>query len=100
MYSSDLERKSEKDSLSPAELEDAIAFIDETGSEKLNITGGGEPFLKLPSFLRLLETVRVPRIELVTAGYWAKTQAAADRMLDRLVGALAKNPRNRSSCCG
>ncbi|HET6711254.1 radical SAM protein [Amycolatopsis sp.] len=93
MYSSDLERKSEKDSLSPAELEDAIAFIDETGSEKLNITGGGEPFLKLPSILRLLETVRVPRIELVTAGYWAKTQAAADRMLDRLVGALAKNPR-------
>jgi hypothetical protein len=92
MYSSDLQRKSAKDSLTPEELDTAIAFIDGSRSEKLNITGGGEPFLKLPSILRLLATVRAPRIELVTAGYWAKTGPAAERMLARLVAALRSNP--------
>lgn len=92
MYSSDLERKSFKDSLEPGELETAIEFIDSSRSEKLNITGGGEPFLKVPSILRLLETVQVPRIELVTAGYWAKTEKAATRMIERLSAALSRNP--------
>lgn len=93
MYSSDLERKATtKDSLEPDELESAIAFIDSTQSEKLNITGGGEPFLKLPSILRLLETVQVPRIEIVTAGYWAKTEQAAKRMIARLAEARRRNP--------
>ncbi len=92
MYSSDLVRKSAKDSLEPDELESAIAFIDSTKSEKLNITGGGEPFLKLPSILRLLETVQVPRIEIVTAGYWAKTEPAAKKMIERLAAAARRNP--------
>jgi hypothetical protein len=92
MYSSDLERKSAKDSLEPDELEAAIEFINSSRSEKLNITGGGEPFLKLPSILRLLETVKVPRIEIVTAGYWAKTEQAARRMLARLTAARRRNP--------
>jgi hypothetical protein len=92
MYSSDLERKSFKDSLDPDELETAIEFINSTRSEKLNITGGGEPFLKVPSILRLLETAQVPRIELVTAGYWAKTEKAAKRMIERLSAARRRNP--------
>jgi hypothetical protein len=92
MYSSDLERKSFKDSLDPDELESAIEFINSTHSEKLNITGGGEPFLKVPSILRILETVQVPRIEIVTAGYWAKTQLAAKRMIARLSAAGRRNP--------
>jgi hypothetical protein len=94
MYSSDLNRKSEKDSLAPEELETAIELIDASRSEKLNITGGGEPFLKLPSILRLLETVRVPRIEIVTAGYWAKTPTAARRMINRLGAARRRNPHD------
>lgn len=94
MYSSDLQRKSAKDSLDPDELEAAIDFINASQSEKLNITGGGEPFLKLPSILRLLEAVRIPRIELVTAGYWAKTEAAARRMLARLAAARRRNPHD------
>lgn len=92
MYSSDLERKSVKDSLNAAELETAIEFINSSRSEKLNITGGGEPFLKVPSILRLLETVQVPRIEIVTAGYWAKTEKAARRMIARLSAARRRNP--------
>ncbi|HEU5160835.1 MAG TPA: radical SAM protein [Streptosporangiaceae bacterium] len=91
MYSSDLERKSAKDSLDPDELETAIEFINSSQSEKLNITGGGEPFLKLSSILRLLETVQVPRIEIVTAGYWAKTEEAARRMITRLSAARRRN---------
>src|SRR6185503_16953841 len=92
MYSSDLVQKSDKTSLDPIELHRAVEFINESNSDKLNITGGGEPFLKLPSILELLAQVTTPRIEIVTAGYWAKSARAAERMLDRLAEALADNP--------
>jgi hypothetical protein len=92
MYSSDLNRKSAKDSLSPTELEAAIDFIDDSHSVKLNITGGGEPFLKYRSILRLLERVDVPRIEIVTAGYWGKSAGRAERQLSEMDAALRRNP--------
>lgn len=92
MASADRNRKSAKDSLSPDELATAIGFIDASNSEQLDITGGGEPFLKPRSVFRLIENVRVPRIDLVTAGYWAKTPRAATRVLDRLVDAVRRNP--------
>lgn len=92
MYSSDLNRKSVKDSLTPNELEAAIDFIDESRSEKLNITGGGEPFLKYRSILRLLERVNVPSIEIVTAGYWGRSEVRAERLLREMDAALRRNP--------
>lgn len=92
MYASDMVQKSSKPSLDPTELDRAIGFINESGSDKLNITGGGEPFLKLPSILELLARVDTPRIEIVTAGYWAKSRKAADKMLSRLGSAIARNP--------
>ncbi|GAB2891874.1 hypothetical protein GCM10027074_70090 [Streptomyces deserti] len=92
MYASDLTRKSAKDSLSRQELDDAIDFINASRSEKLNITGGGEPFLKFHSILRLLERVDVPRIEIVTAGYWGKHDGRAERLLRQMDEALGRNP--------
>jgi hypothetical protein len=92
MYSSDLRRKSFKDSLTESELDQAIAFINDSRSEKLNITGGGEPFLKFRSILRLLERVNVPRVEIVTAGYWAKSEQRAARLLSQMNEALSRNP--------
>ena len=92
MYSSDLTRKSAKDSLSADELEAAIDFIGATRSQKLNITGGGEPFLKFRSILRLLERVQVPRIEIVSAGYWGKHEKRAERLLREMDAALRRNP--------
>ncbi|MET9293103.1 4Fe-4S cluster-binding domain-containing protein [Streptomyces sp. NPDC003077] len=94
MYSSDLQRKSDKDSLSEAELEEAIRFITESRSQKLNITGGGEPFLKFSSILRLLETVDVPRVEIVTAGHWATTPKRTARLIGRIDEARSRNPRD------
>ncbi|WP_416959022.1 4Fe-4S cluster-binding domain-containing protein [Streptomyces sp. Agncl-13] len=94
MYSSDLERKSDKTALSKRELEGAIRFISESESQKLNITGGGEPFLKLSSILRLLETVEVPRIEIVTAGHWAMTPKRTARIMGQLDAARSRNPGN------
>ncbi|MFI9202541.1 4Fe-4S cluster-binding domain-containing protein [Streptomyces sp. NPDC053048] len=94
MYSSDLERKSDKVALSKGELEDAIRFISESSSQKLNITGGGEPFLKFSSILRLLETVDVPRIEIVTAGHWAVTPRRTARVMARIDEARSRNPGN------
>ncbi|MFI6285013.1 4Fe-4S cluster-binding domain-containing protein [Streptomyces sp. NPDC051018] len=94
MYSSDLERKSDKVALSRRELEDAIRFISESSSQKLNITGGGEPFLKFSSILRLLETVEVPRIEIVTAGHWAMSPKRTARMMRQIDEARSRNPVN------
>ncbi|HEX2051401.1 MAG TPA: 4Fe-4S cluster-binding domain-containing protein [Actinomycetota bacterium] len=92
MYASDLNAKSAKTSLSKPELEQVIGFINESHSEKLNITGGGEPFLKFESILRLLETVVVPRVEIVTAGHWGKSEQRARQLLTRLDEALRRNP--------
>ncbi|HEY0698757.1 MAG TPA: 4Fe-4S cluster-binding domain-containing protein [Micromonospora sp.] len=92
MYSSDLQRKSAKDSLSRDELTAAIRFINESRSQKLNITGGGEPFLKFNSILRLLTEVTIPKIEIVTAGYWGKEPKRALNLIRRLDAARADNP--------
>lgn len=93
MYSSDLTRKSAKDSLDPVELDAVIDFINGSRSEKLNITGGGEPFVKFPSILRLLERVDVPRVEIVSAGHWGRSQVRARQLLERMAEACARNPR-------
>ncbi|SCL36238.1 4Fe-4S single cluster domain-containing protein [Micromonospora pallida] len=92
MYSSDLQRKSAKDSLSRDELTDAIHFINESRSQKLNITGGGEPFLKFNSILRLLTEVTTPKIDVVSAGYWGKEPTRANTLIRRLDAARAENP--------
>ncbi|MGW6455469.1 4Fe-4S cluster-binding domain-containing protein [Streptomyces sp. NPDC055078] len=94
MYSSDLVRKSAKVALSKGELEGAIRFISESSSQKLNITGGGEPFLEFSSILRLLESVDVPRIEIVTAGHWAMTPKRTARIMRQLGEARSRNPGN------
>jgi hypothetical protein len=92
MYSSDLSPKSVQDSLSKDDLDVAISYIDDSRSEKLNITGGGEPFLKFAHILRLVEAVRVPVVEIVTAGYWAKTEQRAQSVLHQLAQARRRNP--------
>ncbi|MBZ5762105.1 4Fe-4S cluster-binding domain-containing protein [Rhizobium sp. VS19-DR104.2] len=91
MYSSDLTSKSLKDALDKEDLEDALCFIDESHSQKLNITGGGEPFLKFGNILRLVEAAKVPVIEIVTAGHWAKTQQRATTVLRQLGEAGQRN---------
>lgn len=60
-------------------------------SQKLNITGGGEPFLKFGNILRLVEAAKVPVIEIVTAGHWAKTQQRATTVLRQLGEAGQRN---------
>lgn len=92
MYSSDLSPKSVQDALSKDDLDVAIGYINESRSEKLNITGGGEPFLKFSHILRLVEAVRVPIVEIVTAGYWAKTEQRALSVLRQLEQARSRNP--------
>lgn len=64
MYSSTLSKKSIKDALGKSDIETAITLINDSRSAKLNITGGGEPFLKFRNILKLVETVDVP-----VAGY-------------------------------
>lgn len=91
MYASDLNPKSAKTSLTPEELTVATRFINESRSEKLNITGGGEPFLKFESICSLLRTVDIPRIEIVTAGYWGTTVERARSLLSRLESAAQLN---------
>lgn len=92
MYSSDLTQKTPKDSFTKTELARVVSFINESQSEKLTISGGGEPFLKMASILRLLAEVEAPHIELVTAGHWAKTQTRAATVLAQLTTAVQRNP--------
>lgn len=91
MYASDLNPKSTKTSLTSDELTTATRLINESRSEKLNITGGGEPFLKFESICSLLRTVDIPRIEIVTAGYWGTTEDRARNLLTRLEDAAQLN---------
>jgi hypothetical protein len=94
MYSSDLNRKTEQESLSDKHLQKAIDYINESQSAKLNITGGGEPFLQFDGIVRLLESVEVPRIEIVSAGYWATTLERTTKLLTQLDEARARNPHH------
>lgn len=93
MYSSTLTRKSARDSFDKRELEDVIDFINQSKSTKLTISGGGEPFLKFGSILRLIEATNVPRIEIVTAGHWGRSQERAMTVLAALTDASDRNPR-------
>lgn len=91
MYSSDLTAKSVKDALNKDDIEYAIKFINDSQSQKLNITGGGEPFLKFGNILRLVESVKTPVVEIVTAGNWARTENRARSVLLQLENARRKN---------
>ncbi|MFZ5869739.1 MAG: hypothetical protein ACOYXW_04295 [Actinomycetota bacterium] len=70
------------------------AFINDSQSQKLDISGGGEPFLRFSAIERLVESVDVPRIEIVTAGYWAKSQRRAAQLIGLIDAARARNPHN------
>lgn len=92
MYASHLNAKSDKTSLRPDELVDLISLINGSHSGKLNITGGGEPFLKFDTICTMLRTVTIPRIEIVTAGYWGTTVRRARNLLARLDREISENP--------
>jgi len=64
MYSSTMQPKSAQTELSDVELVDIAGFINETRSAKLNITGGGEPFLRFNGILQLLRLVRVGTVRI------------------------------------
>jgi hypothetical protein len=93
MYASTLTRRSARDSFDRGELEAVIGFINQSRSTKLTISGGGEPFLKFASILRLIEGCDVGRIEIVTAGHWARSKERAASVLAALSNAQAANPR-------
>ncbi len=92
MYSSNLTPKTVRDSFDKEELSEVIKFFNESQSEKLSISGGGEPFLKFNSIVRIVSQVKTPMIELLTSGNWAKTQARAASVFRTLSEAANQNP--------
>lgn len=94
MYASTMDAKSAQTSLSDMDIESVAAFIDDSRSQKLNISGGGEPFLRFSAIEKLVSSVNVPRIEIVTAGYWAKSQRRAAELLSLIDEARRRNPND------
>lgn len=92
MYASTMDPKSVQTSLSDLDVERVAAFIDDSRSQKLNISGGGEPFLRFSAIEGLVASVNVPRIEIVTAGYWAKSQRRAAELIALIDEARGRNP--------
>lgn len=92
MCASDLRPKTHKGALTRPDLRAAIAYINDSRSKTLNITGGGEPFLRYANMLRMIESVQVPRIEIITSGHWATTRDRVTRVLSQIERHRARNP--------
>ena len=92
MYASTMDAKSDQSSLSDLDARRVVEFINSSRSQKLNISGGGEPFLRFSVIEKLVSSVDVPRIEIVTAGYWAKSQRRAAELISLVDAARLRNP--------
>lgn len=92
MYASTMDAKSDQSSLSDLDARRVVEFINSSRSQKLNISGGGEPFLRFSVIEKLVSSVDVPRIEIVTAGYWAKSQRRAAELISLVDAARQRNP--------
>jgi len=92
MYSSDYTARLPKPSLNSLEVDLANKYINDSGSQKLTISGGGEPFLKLNALLSLISKSFVPHIEIDTAGDWAISANKTVKILSSLSKALEENP--------
>lgn len=87
-----MDLKSVQTSLSDLDVERVTGFINESRSQKLNVSGGGEPFLRFSAIESLVASVNVPRIEIVAAGYWAKSQRRAAELIALIDQARGRNP--------
>jgi len=92
MYSSDYTARLPKPSLNSLEVDLANKYINDSGSQKLTISGGGEPFLKLNALLSLISKSFVPHIEIDTAGDWAISANKTVKILSSLSKALEEIP--------
>lgn len=92
MFASTMAPKSLQSELSDMDIDPVVDFINDSRSAKLNISGGGEPFLRFSAIERLVEAVAVPRIEIVTAGYWAKSRRRAAQFMTLIDAARTRNP--------
>lgn len=91
IYSSTLVPKSHKYTFDRPEMADVVQMINDSRSECLTISGGGEPFLRQDHIQTLLRDVRTETIELHTAGHWAQTPVRAAAVLARIRAAARKN---------
>ena len=72
-------------------LEKFIKFSDEANLGYLLVSGGGEPLNLKNHIIRLLESVNVDRIVLVTSGNWAKNYKAGFKYLKDIHDAILRN---------
>jgi hypothetical protein len=92
MYAAESHARVEGKYLREDDVEELVRFADESRSQKLSISGGGEPFVEFSTIERLVRRVHVPRIEIVTAGNWAVSESRAQERIARLATAAAANP--------
>lgn len=88
------EKESKNHSFDSACLRSFLEFARRANVGYLQISGGGEPFLKLEYILECVRKVPADRIILVSSGFWAEDKKKAADILDRLYRARIENPQN------
>lgn len=68
-----------------------VSVLNGLNLETLEISGGGEPFEKFETILKLLQNVVANNIILVTSGYWATNLKMAGKFLEKIYNALLHN---------
>lgn len=65
-----------------------IDFLNYVNLETLELSGGGEPFEKIPEMVEIIKKVKTKQIILVTSGYWADNEEKTASILSLINNAV------------
>lgn len=83
-------------SFTPKQVNTILDFVTKANTEKLVITGGGEPFLSFENLIEIIGNVNCESIVLITSGYWAKSIDSTKKILAILNQTIKENKNNPS----
>jgi hypothetical protein len=83
-----------KDSFTKEGTEKFIKFANEANVGYLQISGGGESFLKRKALLQCIEEVNADRIMLVTSGVWASNEDVGEAYVRDIASAIMKRKKS------
>ncbi|MBA3814336.1 MAG: radical SAM protein [Alphaproteobacteria bacterium] len=82
-----------RDSFTQEGVDKFIKFANEANVGYLQISGGGESFLKRKALLRCITEVNADRIMLVTSGVWASSEDVGEAYVRDIASALEKREK-------
>ena len=82
-----------RDSFTEEGVDHFIQFANDANVGYLQISGGGEPFLKKRALLKCISEVNADRIMLVTSGIWALDKNSAQAYVENILEAISKREK-------